>query len=218
MGSPLLTHIPISLATTSGAERIDSSISLPSAIGLWLLFQSPSVCCKLSRSLLRCRDRGHLHIRCSRALSNEHRSNLKRALTFILATVAVLLAASCTPEQVAQFKTMTPGQQSAVLEHLAKAGTSGDISTNPTLVCIRRHESDRGPYPHKAGYRAENGRSSASGAYQFVDGTWRTMSARAGYGGYPRASSAPPYVQDAVAYYTIRNGGIGHWNGSGCGA
>ena len=42
-------------------------------------------------------------------------------------------------------------------------------------------------------YAAESRSSSASGAYQFVDGTW------AGYGGYRRASAAPADVQDAKA-------------------
>ena len=42
-------------------------------------------------------------------------------------------------------------------------------------------------------YAAESQTSSASGAYQFVDGTW------AGYGGYQHASAAPAAVQDAKA-------------------
>jgi hypothetical protein len=42
-------------------------------------------------------------------------------------------------------------------------------------------------------YTAESSSSTASGAYQFVDGTW------GGYGGYARAKDAPPHVQDAAA-------------------
>lgn len=46
-------------------------------------------------------------------------------------------------------------------------------------------------------YTAEAAGSSASGAYQFVDGTWD------GYGGHARAVHAPPEVQDAKAAETV---------------
>ncbi|MFM7069788.1 MAG: hypothetical protein ACKOYM_10065 [Actinomycetes bacterium] len=91
-----------------------------------------------------------------------------------------------------------------------------EVQLHPFLVCVRHHESDRGPYPHLNGYAAKNPISTASGAYQFLNSSWRVLSARAGYPGYARAKDAPWYVQDAVALHTFRQGGRGHWNGSGC--
>lgn len=90
------------------------------------------------------------------------------------------------------------------------------VQQHPFLTCLRRHESDRGPWPHINGYGVQNGSSSASGAYQFLDSTWRSQSAKAGHPGYARAMYAPWYVQDAVALWTYEHGGRGHWSGSGC--
>ena len=92
---------------------------------------------------------------------------------------------------------------------------------HPFLTCVRHHESDRGGFPHTNGYGAQNPYSTASGAYQFLDSTWRIVSSRSGHGGYPTAASAPWYVQDAVAHWTINSpvslsGGRGNWNGTGC--
>jgi hypothetical protein len=69
----------------------------------------------------------------------------------------------------------------------------------PILAAIREMESG-------GDYTAEASASTASGAYQFVDSSW------AGYGGYARASQAPPSVQDAkaaehAAAILARNGG-----------
>jgi hypothetical protein len=54
---------------------------------------------------------------------------------------------------------------------------------------------------------AENPHSTASGKWQFVDGTW------GGYGGYGHASNAPESVQDERARQVWAGGaGCSHWS------
>lgn len=110
-------------------------------------------------------------------------------------------------------KTEVDRQTAVVIRAVAQAVEQHRraVQQHPVLTCIRRHESDSA-----GGYSAQNARSSASGAYQFIDSTWRSVSARAGYPGYARAKYAPWFVQDAVALHTINHGGRSHWRGSGC--
>jgi hypothetical protein len=82
---------------------------------------------------------------------------------------------------------------------------------HPWAVCIRQHESDRGPWPHDSGYQAQNPKSTASGAYQFLNSTWAVLSAKAGQGGYRSAKDAPVAVQDAVAQHAHDHGYAHHW-------
>jgi hypothetical protein len=66
-------------------------------------------------------------------------------------------------------------------------------TTAQILATIRSRESG-------GNYQARSGASSASGAYQFIDGTWQSLTRKYGIGTeYPRAAAAPPQVQDAVA-------------------
>jgi hypothetical protein len=90
------------------------------------------------------------------------------------------------------------------------------VQMHPFLVCVRHFESDRGAFPFVGGYQAQNPTSTASGAYQFLDSTWRTASARAGYPGFARAKYAPWYVQDAVALAVFNAGGRGNWSLDPC--
>ena len=77
--------------------------------------------------------------------------------------------------------------------------------------CIAKHES------WNAGlWTAQNPVSTASGAFQFIDGTWRSVSARAGYGGYSKAKYAPPHVQAAVFAWTATHHGLSPWRGTHC--
>jgi muramidase (phage lysozyme) len=80
-----------------------------------------------------------------------------------------------------------------------------------TALCIAHHESWTSGL-----WTAENPTSTASGAFQFVDGSWKAYSRSAGLSGYARASSAPPRVQAAVAAHVITDYGTYPWKGSGC--
>jgi len=57
-------------------------------------------------------------------------------------------------------------------------------------------------------YGAENPTSTASGKYQVLDSTWD------GYGGYERASDAPPEVQEAWAREAMARAGTAPWRAS----
>ena len=72
------------------------------------------------------------------------------------------------------------------------------VSLSGIAACIAKYESGGNP-------RAENPTTSASGLYQFTDGTW------GGYGGYSRASQAPVSVQ-TERFYQVWNGGAGAGN------
>ncbi|MDO5619182.1 transglycosylase family protein [Kocuria sp.] len=60
-------------------------------------------------------------------------------------------------------------------------------------------------------YTAVNASSGASGAYQFLDSTWQSLSASAGYA---TASSAPESVQDAAAIELYNAQGTTPWAAS----
>ena len=148
-------------------------------------------------------------------LFNEQRlnMNIKQKVSITsLAIIAGLSLAACSPEEVAIYNTLNPAEQSAVQQHVHATATAAAPEHNPPggfLACVRRHESG-------GNYQAKNPSSTASGAYQFLDSTWRTMSARAGHGGWGSARYAPPWVQDAVAQYTVDSGWRSAWNGTGC--
>lgn len=66
-----------------------------------------------------------------------------------------------------------------------------DSNLEPILATIRRIES-------ADNYHAQSTGSTASGAYQIINGTWDR------YGGYTRARDAPPAIQDAKAAEMVR--------------
>lgn len=88
--------------------------------------------------------------------------------------------------------------------------TSSGIQFTFTELRVRSCES--GPNGYATGGRAldydysnENPKSTASGGWQVIDGTW------GGFGGYHHASSAPRSVQDRWARRYIDKNGLGAW-------
>ena len=123
----------------------------------------------------------------------------------ILAALTALALTACTPAQQEAWKAMSPQERENYVAHIegrppyetADMGEDlPDVSGHPFLRCVRAHESDTA-----GGYRAQNPTSTASGAYQFLDSTWRNVAPKAGHPGWSRAIHAPPRVQDHVALW-----------------
>jgi LAS superfamily LD-carboxypeptidase LdcB len=78
----------------------------------------------------------------------------------------------------------------------ATAAVSPGVTTGDNaqiLATIKKRESG-------GNYQAKAGSSSASGAYQFTDGTWQSLTKKYGIGAeYKSARDAPPQIQDQVA-------------------
>ncbi len=85
----------------------------------------------------------------------------------------------------------------------ANTPSSGRCGGNLPPCCVMMRESG-------GSLTAQNPTSSASGKWQFINGTWN------GYGGYAEAWMAPESVQDAKAAELWAGGaGASHWGG-GC--
>jgi hypothetical protein len=81
------------------------------------------------------------------------------------------------------------------------------------LRCVIRHESIDGGGPN-----AENPRSTASGLFQFLDGTWQGVAKWVkGAGHYRHAADAPADIQWLVALHVVDRGGHSMWRGTHCG-
>lgn len=98
----------------------------------------------------------------------------------------------------AKYKAWLAKQKKAVVKKKTTKPTR--VGLSGIAACIAKYESGGNP-------RAQNPHSSASGLFQFIDGTWRAITGRS-----DRAKDAPVSVQIA-AFYKLWNGGKGahHW-------
>jgi transglycosylase-like protein len=73
-------------------------------------------------------------------------------------------------------------------------------------------------YESGGDYTAHNPTSTASGAYQFTNPTWKSYATMAGVdtSAYPTAASAPPYLQDKVFSQAVSSNGLRDWTCPGC--
>jgi len=78
-------------------------------------------------------------------------------------------------------------------------GSSGDAEVDKILATIRQRESG-------GNYTIQAKGSTASGAYQFINSTWKGLTKQYGIGAeYASAKDAPPEIQDAVAAAYIKD-------------
>ena len=82
--------------------------------------------------------------------------------------------------------------------------TTGADPINAALATIRTLETGSAAGVYQ-GPRSQNKYSSASGAYQFTDGTWRMAAGPILSKLYPKANMAPPDIQDRVATIHLNN-------------
>lgn len=136
--------------------------------------------------------------------------------TVVIASQVVNDAAHADPIKTPA-RTSPPASRAARPTDVPTGWAAGRWDRFPAHVersarCIAKHES------WTAGlWKAENPVSTASGAFQFVDGTWRAVAARAGVGeAFSHASDAPPHVQAAVFAHQAMNHGLYPWKGTHC--
>lgn len=100
----------------------------------------------------------------------------------------------------------TNSSTTSSVQNQSSSSSSTSVSVGEHLTSIRACESGHD-------YKAINQAGPFYGAYQFLQSTWNTAVAGAGYpewvGRLP--SEAPPHVQDAAAVWLYNNSGSGQW-------
>lgn len=139
---------------------------------------------------------------------------MKRRLGVMAAAVMLLVLGSCNGPS-AHAESNLPQDRTAAAQR-ASRNALWDRQKRWVWVmskCVRLHES-----MHAGHYKAINrAGSTASGAYQMLDSTWRSLAAHVpGASKYRRAFMAPPVVQDRVFIWAVTHRGKGNWRGTNC--
>jgi len=116
-------------------------------------------------------------------------TNARPAATTMAAPVA---STGLTPGLGATNAVTNNTTNNTVNNNTTEGGAVGGDQVDQILATIRKRESG-------GNYQAKAKGSSASGAYQFIDSTWQSLSQKFGAGNYKSAGEAPPDVQDKVA-------------------
>jgi len=129
-------------------------------------------------------------------------STLPAPITLELApTTAPATTAAPTTSSTTTIHVHPPAAPPPLPAPIPPAVSAGELPA--ILVAIRGCESHHD-------YTARNPRSSASGAFQFIDSTWRAY----GDSRWTRAYLAPRDAQDAAALRLYRASGTSPWNAS----
>ena len=130
-------------------------------------------------------------------------------------TVTELMYVTATPVPAPTVTiTKTPKPRPTKTIYVNRSYQRLSLSDEAFLRCVVKRESGGNP-------KAQNPYSSASGLFQFIDGTWRAYSRESGIGdSYSRAKYAPAEVQWALARWVVDNKGRYPWKptvpGTGC--
>jgi primosomal protein N' len=143
-----------------------------------------------------------------------HENHVNNAKTVAAAKAAKAKAARAKAERIAKAKAEKLAKYKALKKKKAEQAKKAVKKTKKTVhkvvhktkkvglagiaACIAKYESGGNP-------RAQNPHSSASGLFQFIDGTWNH------FGGYARAMYAPVSVQ-LQKFYIVWDGGRGAGN------
>jgi LAS superfamily LD-carboxypeptidase LdcB len=132
--------------------------------------------------------------RAERMKQSKSASNTRLGIGLAVAGTAVAVGAALIATSPGSGGPGGPGPSGEAPPGGMWPNTPASGSNKQILETIKKRESD-------GNYNIRSKSSSASGAYQFIDSTWRSRAQAAGVDirQYPRAFMAPPDVQDKVA-------------------